>query len=196
MCTILALSINKGFSMKTKITSFTRKGSDNKFRFEHSMINTCADELLKFAKENNFKYFLYEFLLENGELQHGMKVEIIKLYCNDDLVGYASIESNEFRKDKVTIYNQTVYQDLGLIHFATALNHRNKGYASLLANIFYKDVVTPLFSRHDKNSFIIATGRAIALIERTGIDMDRVVLDFYSPITFENKVINKRLIAA
>jgi hypothetical protein len=180
--------------MQSKITNFTRKNSNDNLRLEHCMANTCAEELFIFSKENNINYAVYEWLITHESLEYGTKVELIKLYSNNELVGYASIENFESRNDKTNYHQGIAYQELGLIHFVTSLNHRNKGFATLLSNAFYSDIIKPLLERHDNNSFIISTGRATPLIERTGINMDRVLLEFYSDASFIRKVVNTRKI--
>jgi hypothetical protein len=96
------------------------------------------------------------------------------------------------------VNHQTItYQELGVVHFVTVPSHRNKGYASLLADAMYQDIVKPLlavFSDNNNHSdiqtYVVATGRAAPLMERTEISSLNLIKQFYSDASFEEKVVN------
>ena len=65
---------------------------------------------------------------------------MVKLYVNEELVAYSLLENYEARTDKTKLYKGELYRDLGVVHFVTMPKHRNKGYASLVADAMYKDI--------------------------------------------------------
>ncbi len=176
--------------MQQQANTLNIKKTIGTLTFVRGTANESAHELLSFTKRNNIIHNLFEWLTSHDELQHGATAEVIKLYNDNVLVGLAWIENFEARTDKFTKFNNTIYQDLGLVHYAVDLEHRNKGYGSLLADQMHEKIVKPLLSRYNDYAFILATGRAYKLISRTGVNMARVVPDFYSEKTFERKVVN------
>lgn len=160
-------------------------------RFEHCNVKTCANELLALGNNNMKMWYIFEWLAENDELQYGTQAEIIKLYVNEQLVGYSLLENFEVRADKITHHQGITYQDLGVVHFVTVHEHRNKGYATLLANALYKEIIKPMLARHcDVHAYVTATGRAVPLMERTDIPSLNLITQFYSDLSFEVKVVN------
>ena len=164
-------------------------------RFEHCNVKTCVSELLALGNSNMKMWNIFEWLAKHDELQNGTQAEIIKLYVDDELVGYSLLENYQARTDKVTHHEGIRYQDLGVVHFITLQNHRNKGYATLLANAMYNDVVGPMLASYsdvDASShvYVTATGRAAPLMARTDISPVNLVKQFYSDTSFEVKVVN------
>jgi len=161
-------------------------------RFELCNAKECAQELLALGQINMKMWYLFSWLVEHGELRHGTQAEVLKLYVNEQLVAYSLLENYEACDDKVKIFEGDVYRDLGVLHFVTLPEHRNKGYASLLAKQIYKELIVPLLARHqDVNGYIVATERAVPLIQRAGIDPRYLVTQFYSDKTFHKKVIQQ-----
>ncbi len=160
-------------------------------RFEHCNAKTCAEELLALGQDNTKMWYLFKWLTEHDELPHGTQAEMIKLYVDNELVGYSLFENYTARADKITDYQGTIYQDLGVVHFVTINEHRNKGYATLLADVMYLDIIKPLLTRYtDIHAYVTATGRAAPLMERTNISPINLIKQFYSNVTFEDKVVN------
>ena len=161
-------------------------------RFEYCNANTCAEELLALGQINMKMWYLFQYLTEHGQLRHDTQAEMIKLYVNEELVAYSLLENYETCTDKKTLYEEVLYQDLGVVHFVTMPDHRKNGYASLIADVMYKDVIKPLLARHrDVHVYVIATGRAVPLMQRTAIDAANLVTQFYSDLTFKEKVIEQ-----
>ena len=80
---------------------------------------------------------------------------------------------------------------MGIIHFVTVNAHRNKGYATLLANTLYQDMIEPMLNRYnDFYAYVTATGRAVPLMERTGIPSVHLIKQFYSEVSFKEKVVD------
>jgi hypothetical protein len=160
-------------------------------KFERCNVKTCVNELLALGNNNARMWNLFNWLANNDTLQHGSLAEIIKLYVDDELVGYSLLESYQARTDKCVQHQGITYQDLGVVHFRTLDLHRNKGYATLLADAMYHDIIEPLLARHtDVHAYITATGRAAPLMERTSIPAINLIKQFYSDVSFEEKVIN------
>jgi hypothetical protein len=164
-------------------------------RFEHCNVKACVNELLALGNNNMKMWNIFEWLSQHDELQRGTQAEIIKLYVDDELVGYSLFENYQARTDKVTHHEGIRYQDLGVIHFITLENHRKKGYATLLANAMYNDVLEPiLVSYSDVDAhyrvYVTATGRAAPLMERTNISPLHLIKQFYSDASFALKVAN------
>lgn len=98
----------------------------------------------------------------------------------------------EARADKIKLYEGELYQELGVVHFVTVPEHRKQGYASLVAGVMYKDVIKPLLTRHvnaDANVYVIATKKAAALMQNTGLSASNLVTQFYSELSFKQKVV-------
>ena len=166
-----------------------------KIRFEQTNAKYCAAELIALGNHNMKMWNIFQWLLNHDDLQHGTQAEMIKLYCEDELVAYSLFESFENRSDKVTHFQDKIYQDLGVVHFITFSKHQNKGYASQLANVMYADIIKPLLARHaathtDVYAYVTATGRAVALMERTDILPSQLVKQFYSEASFKVKVVD------
>lgn len=169
-------------------------------RFEHCNVKTCVDELLALGNNNMKMWNIFQWLSKHNDLQHGTQAEIIKLYVNDEFVGYSLFENYQGRTDKITHYQgssfpDAVYQELGVVHFITLENHRNKGYATQLANAMVTEVLAPLLAEHtSRNSevhyFVTATGRAAPLMERTTLPVSQLIKQFYSEASFETKVVD------
>jgi hypothetical protein len=160
-------------------------------RFEHCNVKTCVHELLALGNNNTRMWNLFNWLAEHDELQYGTQAEIIKLYGDDELIGYSLIENYQTRTDKRVQHQGVIYQELGVIHFRTFEPHRNKGYASQLANKMYNDIVAPMLERHsDVHGYVTATGRAAPLMARTDIPPFNLVKEFYSDVSFAVKVAN------
>lgn len=169
-------------------------------RFEHCNVKACVDELLALGNNNMKMWNIFQWLSQHDELQRGTQAEIIKLYVDDELVGYSLFENYQARTDKITHYQggsfpDAVYQELGVVHFITLENHRNKGYATQLAKAMVKDVLEPLLAEHmNRNSdihyFVTATGRAAPLMERTALPDSQLIKQFYSEASFESKVVD------
>lgn len=155
-----------------------------------------ARELLKFSvkEDESLRYqrmgTMYTWLMKHGSLEHGTVLEAIKLYCDNELVAYAVFESYEHRSDKVITVDGESYRDLGMVHFRTKPECRGRGYATMLADALYTDVISPLLAQHEKNSFVMATGDAIQLMKRSGMDMNRLSTSFYSDVSFKEKVLD------
>jgi GNAT superfamily N-acetyltransferase len=159
-------------------------------RFEYCNANTCAEELLALGQVNMKMWYLFQWLTQHSQLRHGTQAEMVKLYVNEELVAYSLLENYEARTDKTKLYEGELYQDLGVVHFVTMPEHRKKGYASLVADVMYKDVLRPLLSRHSHNKvYVTATEKALPLILRTGIDAANLVTQFYSDSSFKEKVV-------
>ena len=116
--------------------------------FEYDNVKNCVDELLALGNNNMKMWNIFQWLSKHDELQRGTQAEIIKLYVNEELVGYSVFENYQHRSDKIVQHKGTHYQDLGVVHFITLEQHRNKGYASLLADEMYREVVEPLLLAH------------------------------------------------
>lgn len=164
-------------------------------RFERCNAKACVDELLALGNNNTKMWNIFEWLAKHGELQHGTQAEIIKLYVDGELVGYSLLENYQARTDKIVHHKSIAYQDLGVVHFITVQAHRNKGYATLLANAMYNDIVAPLLAGYrDEHAstrvYFTATGRAAPLMERTEISSLNLIKQFYSDVSFEVKVVN------
>ena len=168
-------------------------------RFEHSNVKNCVDELLALGNNNMKMWNIFQWLAQHDELQNGTQAEIIKLYVDEVLVGYSLLENYEARTDKAVHYQRVTYQDLGVVHFITLDEHRNKGYATLLADAMFKDVIEPLLTRHtnrhkdvqaDVHAYVTATGRAAPLMARTEIHSRHLIKQFYSDASFKVKVVD------
>ncbi len=168
-------------------------------RFEQCNVKTCTNELLALGNNNMRMWNIFEWLSKHDDLQHGTQAEIIKLYVDDELVGYSLLENYQARTDKIVRHEGIRYQDLGVVHFITLDQHRNKGYATLLANAMYNDIVKPLLAafrdlQTDDQAqtyvYVTATGRAAPLMERTKISPVNLVKQFYSEDSFAVKVVN------
>lgn len=160
-------------------------------RFEHCNVKTCANELLALGNNNMKMWYIFAWLAKHDELQYGTQAEIIKLYVDDKLVGYSLLENFEARTDKTVYHQGATYRDLGVVHFVTIDEHRNKGYATLLANALYNEVIKPMLARYsDVYAYVTATGRAGPLMERTDLPAINLVKQFYSDASFKDKVIN------
>ena len=169
-------------------------------RFEHGNVKNCVDELLALGNNNMKMWNIFQWLAQHDELQNGTQAEIIKLYVDDELVGYSLLENYEARTDKTVQYKadhnkSATYQDLGVVHFVTLDEHRKKGYATLLADAMFKDIIEPLLARHTSahsnvHAFITATGRAAPLMERTDICPTQLIKQFYSDVSFQVKVVD------
>lgn len=159
-------------------------------RFERCNVATCTDELLALGNTNTKMWTIFSWLAKHGSLQNGTQAEIIKLYVNDILVGYSLFENYEYRTDKKYQFNNINYQNLGVVHFITIEEHRNNGYATLLANALYTDIIQPMLLRYsDVHAYVVATGRAIPLIARTELSSLNLIKQFYSDVSFEEKVV-------
>ncbi|TEW52570.1 GNAT family N-acetyltransferase [Psychromonas algicola] len=159
-------------------------------RFEICNAKSCAEELLALGKINMKMWYLFEWLTLHDELRHGTQAEVVKLYIDEQLVAYSLLENYEACTDKIKSFKGRVYQDLGVIHFVTVPAYRKKGYASLLAEKMYQEVIKPLLARYpDVIAYVTATGRAVPLMQRTGIKKTQLVTQFYSDLTFEQKVV-------
>ena len=160
-------------------------------RFKRCNVKNCTAEFLALGNINMKMWYLFEWLDKHDELQNGTQAESIKLYANDELVGYALLENFEARTDKITHYQGAIYQDLGVVHFVTVDKHRNQGYATLLANALYNDIIEPMLIRFCHiNAYITATGRAAPLMERTEIPTTNLIKQFYSDASFKAKVVD------
>lgn len=163
-------------------------------RIESCNAKTCVEELVALGNNNMKMWNLFQWLLDHDDLQHGTQAEVVKLYVNDELAAYSLLENFQQRTDKNVIHKGKSYQELGIIHFITLAQHQNKGYATLLADILYKDILKPILDEHlKKNKFdrayFIATGRAVALMERTQLPTLNLIKQFYSDASFEEKVV-------
>ena len=159
-------------------------------RFEICNAKSCAEELLALGKINMKMWYLFEWLTLHDELRHGTQAEVVKLYIDEQLVAYSLLENYEACTDKIKSFKGRVYQDLGVIHFVTVPAYRKKGYASLLAEKMYQEVIKPLLARYpDVIAYVTATERAVPLMQRTGIKKTQLVTQFYSDLTFEQKVV-------
>jgi hypothetical protein len=160
-------------------------------RLEQSNVKDCVQELLRLGNNNMKMWNIFQWLSKHRELQNGTQAEIIKLYSQDELVGYSLIENFEARTDKSAQHGSVTYKDLGVVHFITLKQHQNKGYATLLANAMYSDIIQPMLARHTHvHAFVTATGRAVPLMERTDIPPCHLVKQFYSEQSFKTKVID------
>lgn len=161
-------------------------------RFEYCNANTCAEECQVLGQVNMKMWQLFQWLIEHQELQHGTQAEVIKLYVNEELVAYSLLENYQTRTDKTKCFEGKTYQELGVVHFVTQPEHRKKGYASLLADVMYNDVIQPLLARYSAANvyvYITATEKAVPLMQRTQIDACNLVTQFYSDLTFKQKVV-------
>lgn len=160
-------------------------------RFELCNVKTCANELLALGNDNMKMWYIFEWLTKHDELRYGTQAEIIKLYANDQLVAYSLFENYEACTDKTYYHQGVTYQDLGVIHFVTVHEHCNKGYATLLANALYIDIIEPMLACYsDVHAYVVATGRAVPLMERTDIPSINLIKQFYSDVSFKVKVVN------
>jgi hypothetical protein len=160
-------------------------------RFEQSNVKYCVQELLSLGNNNMKMWNIFQWLSMHSELQYGTQAEVIKLYSHNELVGYSLIENFEARTDKSVQHRDVTYQDLGVVHFITLEQHQNKGYATLLADAMYSDIIQPMLARHTHvHAFVTATGRAVPLMERTDIPPCHLVKQFYSDQSFKTKVID------
>lgn len=160
-------------------------------RFEHCNVKTCANEMLALGNNNMKMWNIFEWLSKHDELQKGTQAEIIKLYVDDVLVAYSLFENFEARADKIVHHGDETYRDLGVVHFVTMDEQRKKGYATLLANAMYNDVIQPLLARHlNVYAFVTATARAVPLMERTYISSLNLIKQFYSDASFQVKVVD------
>ena len=160
-------------------------------RFELCNVKTCAHELLTLGNDNMKMWYMFDWLTKHDELRYGTQAEIIKLYADEQLVGYGLLENYEACPDKIVHHQSITYQDLGVIHFVTVHEHRNQGYATLLANALYKDIIEPMLARHrDVHAYVVATGRAVPLMERTDIPSINLLKQFYSNVSFQVKVVD------
>jgi hypothetical protein len=160
-------------------------------RFEHCNVKTCVHELLALGNNNTRMWNLFNWLAEHDELQYGTQAEIIKLYNEDELMGYSLIENYQARTDKRVQHQGVTYQELGVVHFRTFAPHRNKGYATMLANKMYNHIIAPMLERHRHvHGYVTATGRAAPLMARTDIASFNLVKEFYSDTSFAVKVAN------
>ena len=160
-------------------------------RFKYCNADTCAEELLALGQVNMKMWQLFQWLTEHNQLRHGTQAEMIKLYVNEELVANSLLENYEDRTDQTKRYAGECYQDLGVVHFVTMPEHRKKGYASLVADVMYKDVITPLLARHSDNKvYVTATEKALPLMQRTSIDASNLVTQFYSDLSFKKKVVD------
>lgn len=164
-------------------------------RFEFCNVKSCVPELLALGNNNMKMWNIFQWLSQNGDLQHGTQAEILKLYVDDELVGYSLLENYQARVDKVIFHQEMRYQELGIIHFVTLERQRNKGYATLLAKKLVNDVIKPLLAQNTKGGrfidsyfYFTATGRAVPLLERSDMPSEYLVKQFYSELTFEDKV--------
>lgn len=161
-------------------------------RFEYCNANTCAEELLALGQVNMKMWYLFQWLTEHEQLRHGTQAEMIKLYVNEELVAYSLLENYEACTDRIKLYEGKLYQDLGVVHFVTMPEHRKKGYASIVADVMYNDVIKPLLARYsDVNVYVTATEQAVPLMQRTAIDASNLVTQFYSDLTFKEKVVDQ-----
>jgi GNAT superfamily N-acetyltransferase len=161
-------------------------------RFEYCNANTCAEELLALGQINMKMWYLFKWLTEHEQLRHGTQAEMIKLYVNEELVAYSMLENYETRTDKTKLYEGNLYQELGVVHFVTMPEYRKKGYASLVAEMMYNDVIKPLLARYKEvYAYVTATERAVPLMQRTAIDASNLVTQFYSDLTFKEKVVEQ-----
>ena len=164
----------------------------NMQRFEYCNAKACSEELLALGQVNMKMWYIFKWLSEHDELNHGTQAEMVKLYVDNQLVAYSLLESHEKRKDKHRCYEGVLYQDLGIVHFVTMPEHRQKGYATGLANEMYENIIKPLLMRHsDVHAYIVATGRAVPLMQRTNINAINLVTQFYSEFTFKDKVVEQ-----
>lgn len=160
-------------------------------RFEQCNVKTCTRELIALGNNNMKMWNLFQWLDVHDNLQNGTQADILKLYCDNELVAYGLIENYEARSDKGVFHQGTTYRDLGVVHFVTLDQHRNKGYATLLANTLYSEMIKPLLARYtDCHGFVTATGRAAPLMERTELPARQLVKQFYSDQSFQVKVID------
>lgn len=159
-------------------------------RFEKCMATDCIEEMIAFKNENYKMETMFNAIHENGKLNHGTVAELVKLYVDETLVGYSLFENYEKREGKSLTHNDIQYNDLGVVHFVTSSEYRGKGYASKLADEMFKRIVNPLLNKYGDNSYVVATGRAVPLMQRTKLDSNKLVTQFYSEVTFEEKVVN------
>lgn len=161
-------------------------------RFVQCNVKQCAQELLALGQINMKMWYLFSWIIEHGELRYGTQAEVVKLYIDEQLVAYSLLENYEGCNNKVKCVDGEVYRDLGVLHFVTLPAQRNKGYASLLAERVYLDVIKPLLARHQGvKAYIVATERAVPLIQRAGIKPCHLVTQFYSDNTFNEKVVEQ-----
>jgi len=161
-------------------------------RYETCLAKVCAEEILAYGQVNMKMYYIFTWLTEHEHLAKGTEAVVIKLYEGEVLVAYSLFESYEKRKDKIINYQGETYQDLGVIHFVTFPEYRKKGYASLLADKLVDEIIQPLLARHSHcRAYVTATGRAVPLIQRTNLDKKHLVTQFYSDLTFTDKVVKQ-----
>jgi hypothetical protein len=168
-------------------------------RFEFCNVKSCVPELLALGNNNMKMWNIFQWLSQNDDLQHGTQAEILKLYVDDELVAYSLLENYLTRRDKVTYYRggaypEADYQELGVVHFITLDQHRNKGYATLLAEALYSDILAPMLAEFCQcncgiQPYVTATGRAAPLMARTALSPTHLITQFYSDATFELKVV-------
>jgi GNAT superfamily N-acetyltransferase len=159
-------------------------------RFEHCMAADCIEEMIAFKNENYKMETMFNAIHENGKLKHGTVAELVKLYVDETLVGYSLFENYEKREGKSFSHNDIQYNDLGVVHFVTSSEYRGRGYASKIAEEMFKRIINPILNKYGDNSYVVATGRAVPLMQRTNLDSDKLVTQFYSEVTFEEKVVN------
>lgn len=161
-------------------------------RFEYCNAKTCSEELLALGQVNMKMWYIFKWLSEHDELNHGTQAEMVKLYVDDQLVAYSLLENYEKRKDKSRLYEGALYQELGIVHFVTLPEHRQKGYATRLANEMHENIIKPLLTHYsDVHAYIVATARAVPLMQRTNISATNLVTQFYSKFTFKDKVVDQ-----
>ncbi len=163
-------------------------------RFECCNVKNCVSELIALGNNNMKMWNIFQWLAQHDELQHGTQAEIIKLYVDEELVGYSLFENYQARRDKVVRFQGASYQELGVIHFITLEDHRNKGYATQLASAMYSDVIEPMLTSYRGSEshyvYVLATGRAAPLMERTDIPSVNLIKQFYSDASFEMKIVD------
>lgn len=165
-------------------------------RFEYCNTDTCAEEMFSLGQINMKMWYLFQWLMEHDQLQNGTQAEMVKLYINEKLVAYGLLENYENCSDKTRQHEGELYRDLGVVHFVTLPEHRKKGYASLLADKMFHKIIKPLLARHTHlNAYITATDRAVPLMQRTEINTVNLVTQFYSDLTFEEKVVKQLNVA-
>jgi len=163
-------------------------------RFEVCNAKSCAEELLALGQINMKMWYLFEWLTLHDELRYGTQAELVKLYVDDVLVAYSLFENYEACANKTKLHKGSLYRDLGVIHFVTVPEYRNKGYASLLADKMLENIIKPVLVRYpDEIAYVTATERAVPLMKRTAINLSQLVTQFYSDLTFEDKVVKPLL---
>jgi hypothetical protein len=67
--------------------------------------------------------------------------------------------------------------------------YRKKDYVSLVADVMYKDVIQPLLARYSNTHlYVAATKKAVPLMQRIRIDTSNLMTQFYSDLSFKEKV--------